>query len=334
MILNVKYPALNSKMKGMYANNLSRQDYDELLSQQSLKDAIIFLKNKFPILENLNENMHRRAIEQELNNLFIYVILKIFKYLSKNEIQIFMQILSKYEINCVKNVFRNVTTNRDSKEYLRNIDNWTTSMFRKIDGINDITEEKDFLEIIKGEDYYKIFKEYEEIIDNAPLEEIEVKLDKFYFQKVYNLSKKMNKSMVYIVGTEIDLLNIIWIYRSKKYFKYSKEEIKEIVIPINYRINKNKLEELLNCVDFNDIKTLLDTTVYKKVFTEESRIEYEKDKYLHDINVKFFRTKMFDICTVYAILNLIDIEIKNIINIVEGIRYKLDKSEIQKKIII
>lgn len=334
MIPNLRYPALNAKMKCMYANNLSNQDYEELLNQTNLKDAIIFLKNKFPVLENLNENMHRKAIEQELNNLFIYVILKLFKYLSKSETDIFMQILSKYKINCVKNVFRNVTTNTDMAENLKNIDNWTTNMFKQIDGINDITEETEFLELIKSEDYYKVFKEYEDIIDNAPLEEIEVKLDKFYFQKVYNLSKKINKSMQHIVGTEIDLLNIVWIYRAKKYFNYSKDEIRKILIPVNYRINKNKLEELLSCADFNDIKSVLNTTIYKKVFTEENRLEYEKDKFLHDINIKLFRTKMFNICTVYAILNLIDIEIKNIINIVEGIRYKLEKSEIRKKIII
>lgn len=334
MIPSVRYPALNAKMKGMYANNLSKQDYDELLSQTNLKDAIIFLKNKFPILENLNENMHRKAIEQELDNLYIYVILKLFKYLNKSEVEIFMQILSKYEIGCVKNVFRNVTTNTDSKEYLKNIDNWTTSMFKQIDGINDVTEETEFLELIKSQDYYKIFKEYEDIIENAPLEEIEVKLDKFYFQKIYNLSKKINKNMLNIVGTEIDLLNVIWIYRSKKYFNYSKDEIRKILIPVNYKINKSKLEELLNCSDFNDIKSVLDKTIYKKVFTEENRMEYEKDRFLHDINIRIFRTKMFDISTVYAILNLIEIEIENIINIIEGIRYKLDKLEIQKKIII
>ena len=47
-----------------------------------------------------------------------------------------------------------------------------------------------------------------------------------------------------------------------------------------------------------------------------------------------FRTKLFDICTVFCNINLIDIEIKNIINIIEGIRYNLDKSEIQRKIIV
>lgn len=334
MIVNVKYPALNAKMKCMYSNNLSKEEFEELIRQNNLKEAISFIKSKFPFLENLNEKMHRKELEQELNNLFIYDILKIFKYLNKNEIEILMQFLSKYELNCVKNVFRNVTTNRDSKEYLKNIDNWTQKMFKNINGINEITEETAFLELIKSEDYYKVFEEYEEIIENAPLEEIEVKLDKFYFEKIYKLAKKYNKNLLYLIGTEIDLLNVIWIYRSKKYFKYSENEIKEILIPINYKLSKKNIDDLINSEDFIDMKAVLNETKYRKVFSDENRIEYDKNKYLYDINIKLFKTKLFDICTVFCNINLLDIEIKNIINIVEGIRYKLDKSEIQKKIIV
>ena len=38
-----------------------------------------------------------------------------------------------------------------------------------------LKEENEFLELIKSQEYYKIFKEYEEQIENVPLEEIEVK---------------------------------------------------------------------------------------------------------------------------------------------------------------
>jgi len=334
MTINFKYPALNSKMKCMYANNLSQEELEEMQRQSNIKEAINFIKLKFPSLENINENMHRKELEQEINNLFIYEILKLVRYLTKTEKEILMQFLSKYEINCVKNVFRNVTTNRDSKVYLKNIDNWTTKIFKNINGINQITEETEFLELIKSEDYYKVFSEYEEVIENVPLDEIEVKLDKYYFEKIYKLAKKVNRNLQFLIGTEIDLLNVIWIYRAKKYFGYSPEETKEILIPINYKISKKLQKELLNCIDFNEIKTVLENTVYKNVFLDENEIEYEKNKYLYNINRKIFRTKLFDISTVFAIINLTDVEIKNMINIIEGIRYKIDRNEIQKKIII
>ena len=88
MTINFKYPALNSKMKCMYANNLSQEELEEMQRQSNLKEAINFIKLKFPSLENINENMHRKELEQEINNLFIYEILKLIRYLNKNEKEI------------------------------------------------------------------------------------------------------------------------------------------------------------------------------------------------------------------------------------------------------
>lgn len=333
MLNKFKYPALNAKLKGMYASELTKEELYELSRAGNIKEAIYLLKAKFPELENVNEDMHRKELEQELNNLFIINILKICKYLNKNEKEIFMQFLSKYELNCVKNVFRNVTTNRDSSDSLKNIDNWTTKMFTDINGINQIKEETEFLELIKSSEYYKIFKEYEQEIENVPLEEIEVKLDKFYFNKVYHMAEKENKELQDLIGTEIDLLNIIWIYRSKKYFNYSEDEINDIIIHINYKLNKNTLKELLNVNSYTEILDIVANTKYKNVFQGEETIEHDKNEYLYKKYMKYFKTKLFNICTVFCEINLIDIEIKNIINIIEGIRYNIDKQEIQKKII-
>lgn len=334
MVNILKYPAINAKMKGMYANNFSKNELEELLRQTNLKDAIFILKSKFPSLENINENLHRKELEQELNNLFIIDILKLLKYLNKNEKRILMEFIAKYEINCVKNVFRNLTTNEDVQNNLKNIDNWTNKIFKSIDGINHTNEEKEFLELIKSEEYYKIFKEYGDIIDSVPLDEIEVKLDKFYFENIYKLSKNVNKEFQNMIGTEIDLLNITWIYRAKQYFYYSSEEINQIIIPINYKLNKDKLQKLINSSDFEEMKNILDETIYRKVFKSKETLEHDRDKFLYDLYMKLFRTKLFNICTVFCNINLIDIEIKNIINIIEGIRYKVDKQEIQKRLII
>ncbi len=333
MFSKIKYPALNAKMKGMYTKELSQEELDELLRLSSLKDVIYFLKTKFSSLENINENMNRREIEQELNNLFIEDILKISKYLNKKENEIFMDFLSKYEINIVKNVFRNVTTNRDSKRYLRNVDNWTSKMFISLQKINDITSEKEFFEIIKNQEYFYIFEEYLKEQKDIPLEELEIMLDKFYFEKIYNEAKSYNKELENMIGTEIDLLNIITIYRANKYFAYSDNEIKKLLIPIFYKLNKNTVNKLINCNDFDEIASSLNKTPYSEVFKEENYLEHDKNQYLYNIYIKYFREKLFNICTVFCNINLIDVEIKNIINIIEGIRYNIDKTEIQKKIV-
>ena len=333
MFSKIKYPALNAKMKGMYTKELDKEELEELLRQATLKDAIYFLKSKFSSLENINENMNRREIEQELNNLFIEDILKISKYLNKKEKELFDTFLLKYEIDLVKKVFRNVETNRDSKKYLKNIDNWTSKLFTNINKINDITNADDFFNIIKNEDYYYIFDEYKEQKGSIPLEELEVKLDKYYFEKMYNISKSFNNEIENMIGTEIDFLNITTIYRANMFFSYKEEETKTFLIPIFYKLNKKEINELINCNSFDELLSVLDKTPYKKVFKQENNIEHDKNQFLYNIYIKYFNNKLFNLCTVLCNINLIDIEIKNIINIIEGIRYNIDKSEIQKKIV-
>ena len=333
MFSKIKYPALNAKMKGMYAKELDYEELDELLRQASLKDAIYYLKTKFSSLEEINENMNRREIEQELNNLFIEDIIKISKYLNKKEKYIFNLFLLKYEIDLVKKVFRNVLTNRDSNKYLKNIDNWTNTLFTSINDINEVTNEEEFYNKIKKQEYYSIFEEFIESENGIPLEELEVKLDKYYFKKIFK-SVENNKELENLIGTEIDLLNIITIYRSNMYFNYTEEEIKNILIPINYKINKKDISELINSTDFEEIIKILEKTPYKNTFKDENNIEHDKNKFLYDMYIKYFREKLFNLCTVFCNINLIDIEIKNIINIIEGIRYNIDKTEIQKKIVV
>ena len=90
----------------------------------------------------------------------------------------------------------------------------------------------------------------------------------------------------------------------------------------------------MDAQNFDEIKLILEDTVYKNIFKSIETIEHDKDKYFYDIYIKLFKTSLFNICTVFCNINLVDIEIKNIINIIEGIRYKLDKVEIQRRIII
>lgn len=333
MLKEIKYPALNAKMKGMYVNNFNGEELNDLMSQSDIKSVISLLKTKFPSLELLREDMGRKEIEQELYNIFIFDIIKVFKYLTPSDQRIVMQYISRYELTCIKNVFRNIYTHGDSKADLKNINNWTENIFKSIDGINEVNKTEEFIEIIKNEEYFKIFKEYVDDFENIPLEDLEVELDKYYFKRVYALAEKTNKELRSMIGQEIDLLNFIWIYRSKHYFNYSKEMINSIIIPKMYKLNKKNINDLIEAESFDDMLGIIKTTVYKNVFKSEKDLEHCKDVYLYKQYKTLFRTKLFNICTVFCMINLIDVEIKNLINVIEGVRYGISEQEIQKRMI-
>ncbi len=332
MIKEIKYPAINAKMKGMYANNFGNEEIDELLSQSDLYGAISFLKSKFKSLENLKDDANRREIEKALNTEYINEILKVFRYLNKSDREYLTKLLLRQEILCLKNIFRNLVTNRDVKKNMGDVNYLTQNLFTNIDGINEVTSRQEFYEVIKNEDYAKIFKDYIEV-DEVLLDELEVRLDKYYYEKVFDLAKG-NKILEKLIGEEIDLNNLSWIVRSKKFFGYTKEEIEILLVPIYYNLSKKKTDKLLLAETYDDLKQELSNTKYKNALTEEASVEHDIDSFMYREYKKIFTYKIFDISTVYVMINMMHIDFNNIINIIEGIRYSRDTKQIQKKLIM
>ena len=65
---------------------------------------------------------------------------------------------------------------------------------------------------MKKTQYYQVFSDYVEDLNNVSLFEIENKLDKMYFENMMKLARKYNSSLEDIIGRIIDLNNIIWIF--------------------------------------------------------------------------------------------------------------------------
>ena len=136
-----------------------------------------------------------------------------------------------------------------------------------------------------------------------------------------------------IIGSEIDLLNVLWIYRIKKYYKFENTKIEEILIRRRYKLNNDRIKKLIECNSFDEIKDIMSKTVYKEVFTNEHDFEQNIDKYLYNVNKKIFREDITSNAFIYAYINLLDYENNDIINTIEGIRYNMDKNEILKRLV-
>ena len=64
-------PSLNSKLKVMYSEKLKKDDLEDLIKQNTIKDALIILKSKIPSLEDLPNNASRNELENSLDNILI-----------------------------------------------------------------------------------------------------------------------------------------------------------------------------------------------------------------------------------------------------------------------
>ncbi len=327
----IKYPSINAKLKGMYAKRLKNDDLQDLAKQNNLKSAVAILKNKSSSLKVLSEDADREEIEKVLNGEIIYDIEKIVKYLDKNDTQIFNLLISKYEIRCIKRAIKLLYS---KNEYDENIKIWTNTIFTDLKGLESIKSIDEFLKIINNTKYKKILKKYFENKDTEySIFEIENELDKMYLKSIYN-SAGNNKNLKKMIGAKIDFTNILWIYRMKKYYNFSKDKIEKSIIDINYAIKKNQILLLVKAKNIEELNEILKKTVYSNIATDDIyELECNMKKYLHGLYIKNFKSNLLSINCIYSYLNLVELENKDIISIIEAVRYGIDKEKLLKKLI-
>lgn len=332
---SIKIPSIHAKLNGMYAQKIKKSDLEELIKQNTTKQAIALLKSLNDEFKELEENPRRINIKILLDNILIKDIKKIYRLLNSKDKEVFLNFISIYEVKCIKSVFRKLSSGSVINERTNEVENWVTKIFRNLIGIENSKNYEEFKVFLNKTPYYSIFEYEQNDIQKINIFEIENKLDKLYFENIMKVAKKYNNNLENMIGKQIDLNNIVWINRVKKHYDFSDEQIRRIIINKNYKLKKIDIENLIQANNEDEVKNILKNTFYTKYvnFDDEGELEEQVDKYLYNVYKKCFRSNIFDISTVYAYINMTELENNDIMNVVEGIRYHLSRDEIRKKLV-
>ena len=88
-----------------------------------------------------------------------------------------------------------------------------------------------------------------------------------------NLDKPHSNAMKQVLGVEIDLQNILWVYRLKQFYKIYGDETYSYLTPIRYRLSGNTLAKIVACKDTPSLQAELSNTIYKNIFGDFSTPE-------------------------------------------------------------
>ena len=184
------------------------------------------------------------------------------------------------------------------------------------------------------DDYIKI-KGF--INDNAIRKYLEKLLlkggDLHYYTNLWKAKNKLLKGInkdiaTSVTGTEIDMQNIIRIYRLKIYYKPAKEYIYKHILPINYKISSEMIMQMAEADNEVNLLTLIKSTHYGEYFSEEQRIE-ESFYEAQSLAYKHARKRSQNsIAPVICYIFRKELELRNIISISEGVNYSLKPHDI------
>jgi V/A-type H+-transporting ATPase subunit C len=168
----------------------------------------------------------------------------------------------------------------------------------------------------------------------------EMSLDIYYFTKSWRLKDKIlkgnnRKAFTQRMGTEIDLLNIMWIYRSKKMYDMTPAEIFTYLIPVSFKLTIAQLSRLVAAVTLDEFMSILITTRYKSfiAFLKNGTMEREYVRIINKIYLINMTRYPASMTVVNYYLFRRDMEIGRLTSALECIRYGLDLKKKQEYIL-
>lgn len=337
-----KYSYLNAKIKAKTGKMLTAKDYKELMSKKTVSEAASYLKNKTyysKVLKDMDENnIHRGVLETALKKDQCRRALKLMRLIKGKESNFLRYNLLRYEIEDIKMMIRVLHRHENLEEI-------ESSLFTlekcniNLDKLLSSKSIEDFINNLQGTVYYDILYPLVESDSNINMFTIETALDLYYYQWVIHAKNKYltgddKKIITMAVGEEIDILNMFWIYRIKKYYHMDKELIYRYLIPGSYRIKKDMYQKMIETDGIEELLNIYKNTHYSKIFDEDKDINYGDSYWLHVMKMHeiLIKTKPYSIASIISYLHLKEIEIKVITTIIEGIRYGLPPDKVESYI--
>ncbi len=341
-----QYSGLTTKVKAMHSKLISKEEYLKIADFETISEIAEYLKNQGNYDKVLGDadvsSIHRETVEyaiiysvfNDFDKMYKFANFEQRKYLKLNFIQ--------YEQDLIKRAIR-----KSNDDYITSEQNrFLEKVYKKYSKINfsEVFKAKDMAEIVKvleGTIYYDALKQ---VLDyrNATTFDYELALDLCSFKYIWKKKRmyfkgKDLKTMTDCIGTEMDLLNLLWIYRAKKFFKMTHSEIAALIVPIHFRVKKHHIQKLIETNGMDELIAEIGKTFYGKYLSiddyKDLGLDKASKKIVTRIYNKYYKLEPYSMAVMSSYLRDKSEEMHRLITIVECVRYDFPTESIVKQII-
>ncbi len=323
----------------MYSELLKPEDYQSLASLKSVAEIGDKLKEREPYAELMagETEYHRGFIERKITLSVHDEFSRIYSFITDSQIRNYLDaFFMKNQINFIKSILRSINDERDIKYTMVELS--VIAKYLRLDLAPLLLAKtlQDAIEALKGTVFYSQIRTTDE--SQVSLFNLEMRLDIYYYLHLHSLQNKYlkgdNKKIAEKVnGTEIDMTNISWLYRLKQYYKINNDSLYAYIIPINYRISKAGMAKLVETKSFEEFLAEIEKTPYGRYFTSSKIFEHNFYVVKNAIISKLRILHTESIANTLAYIYFKELEIRNIVSLIEGVRYGLSQDEIMKYIV-
>lgn len=347
MLSTLSSNVILAKARAMYGHRLTESDYSALLKCSTVGEVAAYLKKNTyyaPELSTVNEmTVHRGYLEALLRRKIFDDYASLCRYEITVGEHFSDYIIEKGEIEQLLTCLRLLNVGR-SQEYLLTLPIFFTKyMSFDLYELAKVKNYDEFLQVLAHTPYRKILESFRPQPENGmqlDFTAVENALFSHLYKKVFSIIDQHahggpQQELRELFGSYIDMENISRIIRLKTYYNAGPDYIRSVILPFSYHISDKLLERLLQAKDADAVIREFNRSVYGKAFAKyEGHTADEVAVHAKfDRCVRKLRFSVYPSVVMLTYLFLAEIELDNITNIIEGIRYQLSPKDISRLLI-
>lgn len=343
------YQATAAAIRTAYGHRLRPADYRDLMNMHTVAEIVAFLKETDGYGELLHglepAYTHRGHLEMLLQrNLFTQCL----HFCSLEHLQntpFFRFFIYDYEIRELIKKIQLIPSGPEA--YISAMDAWLSpylSFSQEKLARAETTEE--IIAAVAQTPYADVLKKFSrkgDIVKNYSACEIGLRaccLERILQEAQQTVRGEDLNALENLIGEQIDLINLINAYRLKKVFSADEDTLREMMLPIQGRLPKRICEQLYAAPDLAAFIEVLRGTRYGRMMDGLSADAPESVRLEHAFQLLRWKSARSALhfsshaaVSLYAVHVLYQIEVRNLITIIEAIRYGKPVSYIQSLLI-
>lgn len=253
------YAAINARVRVMYSYLLSAEDFERLRQAPDLPALVAALRQTAygPYLENLRENeLTPQVIIRQIKRRLADAYESVINAAPPQTHSLFVQLYRYFEVNNLKAVLRGIVTGpvRGSQQSLwERVEEvlfpYGPMTVLPAQAMVESGSVASAVELLRGTPYYDVLsfamKRYNAEQSLFPLE---VALDLYYWRQLWMEANKLlgadHGPALRIVGSLLDMNNIMWAIRYRVYQHLSEEELINYTLPFGYHVSDEDIRAI------------------------------------------------------------------------------------------
>ncbi len=350
MIKTFSDKAMLTKARAMFGNRLIRKDYDELLRKESVPEVAAYLKNETHYRDILAgtdaDSIHRGQLENLLRRNRFTRYMRLIHYDFAGGRDFYRYLLVGAEIAEILHMIRLLDAGKP-EEYAfmlpTHLEAHTSFSLKAMASVKRFDE---LLVALERTDYRDILARFappdgKTMVD---LTACETALMTYYYRFLFDRIQKeyhgaTRARLREMVEYQVDADNLVHVYRLKLFFHADEAYIRSCLLPFDTP-GKNLIEKMIGAASAGELRSIVEKSRLGR-FAQAQSTEFDSE-YIEDLTKRgrshsSYKNMRFSVETPVVIVSFMtqqDIEVENLINIIEGIRYSLDSGDIARMLII